>query len=87
VGPESASQETAPPIDFAARAQELEARERLIIAQALVRAALPDDPLVPFPLQLPFSMVAALRRLKRERGLIPAHIVRQAVAKALAELG
>lgn len=44
------------------------------------------DPLVPFPLQLPLSQVEMLRRLKAERGLVPAHVVRQAVAKALAEL-
>lgn len=45
-----------------------------------------DDPLVPYPIQLRLSQVQALKRLKGERGLVPAQLVRGWVAKGLAEL-
>jgi hypothetical protein len=45
-----------------------------------------DDPLVPYPIQLRFSQVQALKRLKSERGMVPAQLVREWVARGLRDL-
>jgi hypothetical protein len=42
-----------------------------------------DDPLVPYPLQLRLSQVLALRRLKAERGIVPAQLVREFIEVGL----
>jgi hypothetical protein len=44
------------------------------------------DPLVPYPIQLRLSQVQALKRLKSERGLVPAQLVRGWVTRGLAEV-
>lgn len=45
-----------------------------------------DDPLVPYPLQLRLSQVQALRKLKAERGIVPAQLVREFIEKGLASV-
>jgi hypothetical protein len=60
-------------------------RELLEVPEERERPA-QDDLLVQYPLQLLHSQVQTLKRLKRERGLVPARLVREFVAKGLAEL-
>lgn len=44
------------------------------------------DPLVPYPLQLRLSQVNQLRKLKAERGIVPAQLVRDFIAAGLRDL-
>lgn len=41
------------------------------------------DRLVPYPIRLPASQIAALEELKAKRGIIPAEFIRDAVAGCL----
>lgn len=45
-----------------------------------------DDPLVPYPVQLRLSQVQALRKLKAERGIVPAQLVRDFIEIGLDRL-
>jgi hypothetical protein len=53
---------------------------------ASLRPGAKRERMVPYPIRLPVAQIARLEQLKRDRGVIPAEFIRDAVAGCLALL-
>lgn len=78
------------PVELPAASMEIPAElapaHAAITGAALAAVDAASDPLVPYPLQLRLSQVNRLRTLKKERGIVPAQLVRDFIAAGLRDL-